>query len=173
MPGVCRRDRGDYARMLFYFACEAAGASSARHSLRPLNFRCASSSAKTRAHRAARSRRCGCVSAKMDTHVPKIIGGLLARSERDEAIHPCCCCSMDCFACARNDGANLIVRAVIADSTAASAVVIPPTCGEGGAKRRVGVVRERIQPPTRHIVRAAHDVPPSPQSGRDKKKWEG
>jgi len=25
--------------MLFYFACEAAGASSARHSLRPLNFR--------------------------------------------------------------------------------------------------------------------------------------
>jgi hypothetical protein len=24
--------------MLFYFACEAAGASSARHSLRPLNF---------------------------------------------------------------------------------------------------------------------------------------
>jgi len=42
MPGVCRRDRGDYARMLFYFACEAAGASSARHSLRPLNFRCAS-----------------------------------------------------------------------------------------------------------------------------------
>jgi len=29
-------------RMLFYFACEAAGASSTRHSLRPLNFRCAS-----------------------------------------------------------------------------------------------------------------------------------
>ena len=44
----------------------------------------------------------------MDTHVPKIIGGLLARSERDEAIHPCCCCSMDCFACARDDGAVLL-----------------------------------------------------------------
>ena len=28
--------------MPFYFACEAAGASSARHSLRPLSFRCAS-----------------------------------------------------------------------------------------------------------------------------------
>src|SRR5260370_36991077 len=36
MPGDFRRDRGDYARMLFSFACEAAGASGARHSLRPL-----------------------------------------------------------------------------------------------------------------------------------------
>jgi hypothetical protein len=36
---VIRRDRGDYARVLFYFAREAAGASSARHSLRPLMFR--------------------------------------------------------------------------------------------------------------------------------------
>src|SRR5258708_3000702 len=36
MPGDFRCDRGDYARVLFYFACEAAGASSARHSLRPL-----------------------------------------------------------------------------------------------------------------------------------------
>src|SRR4051794_7901925 len=34
--------------MLFYFACEAAGASSARHSLRPLNFRCASRLANSR-----------------------------------------------------------------------------------------------------------------------------
>src|SRR5258707_14982703 len=34
--GSFRCDRGDYARVLFYFACEAAGASSARHSLRPL-----------------------------------------------------------------------------------------------------------------------------------------
>jgi hypothetical protein len=36
MPGDLRCDRGDYARVLFSFACEAAGASSARHSLRPL-----------------------------------------------------------------------------------------------------------------------------------------
>src|SRR5260370_2321066 len=36
MPGDFRCDRGDYARVLFSFACEAAGASSARHSLRPL-----------------------------------------------------------------------------------------------------------------------------------------
>src|SRR5881394_3824091 len=36
MPGGTRCDRGDYARMLFYFACEAAGALRARHSLRPL-----------------------------------------------------------------------------------------------------------------------------------------
>src|SRR5437868_12158435 len=41
MPGGTRCDRGDYARMLFYFACEAAGALSARHSLRPLMFRMA------------------------------------------------------------------------------------------------------------------------------------
>ena len=37
MPGDFRRDRGDYARVLTSpFAREAAGASSARHSLRPL-----------------------------------------------------------------------------------------------------------------------------------------
>ena len=37
MPGDFRCDRGDYARVLcFITACEAAGASSARHSLRPL-----------------------------------------------------------------------------------------------------------------------------------------
>jgi hypothetical protein len=39
MPGDFRCDRGDYARVLFYFAREAAGASGARHSLRLLNFR--------------------------------------------------------------------------------------------------------------------------------------
>ena len=32
--------------MLFYFACEAAGALRARHSLRPLIFRCANLEAK-------------------------------------------------------------------------------------------------------------------------------
>ena len=42
---------------LFYFAYEAVGASSARHSLRPLIFRGANVLAKPRAHRAARSRR--------------------------------------------------------------------------------------------------------------------
>src|SRR5438876_7081595 len=36
MPGDFRCDRGDYARVLFHFAREAAGASCARHSLRPL-----------------------------------------------------------------------------------------------------------------------------------------
>jgi hypothetical protein len=36
--------------MLFYFACEAAGALSARHSLRPLLFQTRKSSGKTRAH---------------------------------------------------------------------------------------------------------------------------
>src|SRR5712691_6230687 len=36
MPGDFRYDRGDYARVLFYFAREAAGALGTRHSLRPL-----------------------------------------------------------------------------------------------------------------------------------------
>src|SRR2546423_12271699 len=36
--------------MLFYFACEAAGALSARHSLRPLKFQTRKSTGKTRAH---------------------------------------------------------------------------------------------------------------------------
>ena len=39
MPGDFRCDRGDYARVLFSFVREAAGALCARHSLRPLNFR--------------------------------------------------------------------------------------------------------------------------------------
>src|SRR6266446_454442 len=36
MPGDFRCDRGDYARVLFSFAREAAGALGTRHSLRPL-----------------------------------------------------------------------------------------------------------------------------------------
>src|SRR5258706_11076768 len=58
MPGDFRCDRGDYARVLFSFAREAAGASSARHSLRPLIFRRRDVPGKTRAKRAARSRNC-------------------------------------------------------------------------------------------------------------------
>ena len=51
--------------------------------------------------------------------------------------------------------------------------LIPPTCGEGGWPKasRVGVTRAWTkQPPTRHIVRAAHDVPPSPQKWEEKKR---
>src|SRR5258708_36116483 len=44
---------------LFYFACEAAGASRARHSLRPLISR-GEVLAKTRTHRAAGSRKLVC-----------------------------------------------------------------------------------------------------------------
>ena len=63
MPGDFRCDRGDYARVLFSFAREAAGASGARHSLRPLNFRGQEFNAKlvrqTRRDREAASvRRC-------------------------------------------------------------------------------------------------------------------
>src|SRR5258707_4532206 len=55
MPGDFRCDCGDYARVLFYFAREAAGALSARHSLRPLIF-WGEQFCTTRAHRAARMR---------------------------------------------------------------------------------------------------------------------
>src|SRR5260370_19058905 len=58
MPGDFRCDRGDYARVLFYFAREAAGALGARHSLRPLIFRRRDVPGKPRAKRAARSRSC-------------------------------------------------------------------------------------------------------------------
>jgi hypothetical protein len=56
MPGDFRCDRGDYARVLFSFAHEAAGALGARHSLRPLIFRRRDVQGKTRAGRAARMR---------------------------------------------------------------------------------------------------------------------
>jgi len=58
MPGDFRCDRGDYARVLTsLIAREASGASSARHSLRPL-FRRARDSCTARAIHAAGTRRC-------------------------------------------------------------------------------------------------------------------
>src|SRR6266478_2802427 len=72
-----------YARVLFYFAREAAGALSARHSLRPL-FSRARDERKPRAYRAARSR----------IHILGEVRELnakltpvIARSPCDEAIH--------------------------------------------------------------------------------------
>src|SRR5438552_8596094 len=57
MPVDFRCDRGDYARVLIsLIAREATGASSARHSLRPLLSRAEKNSRKPRAPRAAGSR---------------------------------------------------------------------------------------------------------------------
>jgi hypothetical protein len=70
MPGDFRCDRGDYARVLFSFAREAAGALGARHSLRPL-FRRGETICKTR----AKSRR---GIAEVRRH---------CEEQRDEAIH--------------------------------------------------------------------------------------
>jgi hypothetical protein len=79
----------------FIFAREAAGASSARHSLRPLNFRCASDDSKlARITWRDRGGVRGCVAVKTGT---------------------ACVCEL---------------RDVIAYSTTASAVFIPPTCGD-------------------------------------------
>jgi hypothetical protein len=57
MPGYSGEPRGDYTHMLSIFAYEAAGASSARHSPRPL-ISDGFTHSKTRADDAARSRRC-------------------------------------------------------------------------------------------------------------------
>ena len=54
--------------MLFYFACEAAGASSARHSLRPLNFRWLYTMQNSRGSRGEIAEVWVCFG-KMDTHV--------------------------------------------------------------------------------------------------------
>jgi hypothetical protein len=54
--------------MLFYFACEAAGASSARHSLRPLNFRRLHTIQTSSASRGGIAEVWVCFG-KMDTHV--------------------------------------------------------------------------------------------------------
>jgi hypothetical protein len=55
MPGDSGRNRGDYARVVFIFPREAAGAAGARHSPRPL---WAEATGKTRADRAAGMRNC-------------------------------------------------------------------------------------------------------------------
>src|SRR6266436_10378561 len=58
MPGVSGVTVVTMLVCFVYFAREAAGALGARHSLRPLLLRAAKQFCKTRAHRAARSRRC-------------------------------------------------------------------------------------------------------------------
>jgi hypothetical protein len=87
MPGLLRCDRGDYARVLFSFAREAAGALGTRHSLRPL-IRRARDSCTTRAIHAARSRRCD----------------VIARSNATKQSILSWRGPVDCFACARNEG---------------------------------------------------------------------
>src|SRR6476646_9512533 len=52
---------------LFYFTCEAAGASSTRHSLRPPNGGLKEISGKPRAQRAARTRSCVCCSLTIES----------------------------------------------------------------------------------------------------------
>jgi hypothetical protein len=91
---------------------------------------------------------------------------------------------MDCFACARNDGANRLCTRHQSYSSTASAVSIPPTCGEGGhiesgANDVTGGVRAAGEL-SRALARAAPTrrfAPPQSElgssrphiSGRDKK----
>jgi hypothetical protein len=98
--------------------------------------------------------------------------GRHARSERDE--HPFFTLRHGLFRCARNDGANLIVPApslpTIQPHRRSSSL---PRLRWGrderssllGWREAPGGVNSRTDEiaPTRHIVRAAHDVPPSPQ----------
>jgi hypothetical protein len=85
--------------MLFYFACEAAGASSARHSLRPLNFRWLHTIQISRGSR-------GEIADVCCEYPPRHC------EERTRRSNPAFLCvgSMDCFACARNDRTKLILR---------------------------------------------------------------
>src|SRR3981081_2372193 len=86
---------------LFYFTCEAAGASSARHSLRPRFFQGETFTHTSGAIRAAGMRKCALTSLR---------GANGSREYapddrlRDEAIHSSFRGAMDCFASARNDG---------------------------------------------------------------------
>src|SRR5260370_42132232 len=81
MPGLFRCDRGDYARVLYALAGEAAGASRIRHSLRPLLSRAAVATART--HRAA-----GCADACFDVIARSDLSAVAqrAKAESDEAI---------------------------------------------------------------------------------------
>ena len=141
MPGGTRCDRGDYARMLFYFACEAAGASRTRHSLRPHLFG-AEDSCITRALRAAGMRRCVFNQARhsgarasanpesRDSPMRNCASEVWSFGpSRNDDKRPPVRWTMDCFACARNDVAPLHPS---------------PICGEGGRPQagRVGAVRE-------------------------------
>src|SRR5258706_13562058 len=74
--GSFRCDRGDYARVLFYFAREAAGALGARHSLRPLLSRgangfCKTSGASRRGN--AQSRPLGCLKIESETTLGDVV----------------------------------------------------------------------------------------------------
>ena len=81
------------------FACEAAGASSARHSLRPLNFRWLHTIQISRGSR-------GEIAEVCCEYPPRHC------EERTRRSNPAFLCvgSMDCFACARNDRTKLILR---------------------------------------------------------------
>ena len=128
----------------FYFACEAAGASSTRHSPRPLNVQKALQDAKL-ARGVRRDRGGVCVS---------------SRGKKGKL------CVWKC-------------TGRVAYSATASPVLSLPLLW-GGWREAPGGANSRIHEtaPTRHIARAAHDVPPQSElrssrphkSGRDKKE---
>ena len=156
--------------MLFYFACEAAGASSTRHSPRPLIFRWRYTIQNSRASRGEVVEVC-VVTAKMDTHVLQIIRAVMARSERDQS-NPGFLFgvgSMDCFAppamraqidcaprcrCRRYRGIGGLHPSP-ESSWGGWHIVSRANDVTGGGRFRCARVT-----PTRHIVRAAHDGPP-------------
>jgi len=78
---------------LFYFACEAAGASCARHSLRPLIFQGQDFQEKLARKRAARSRSCVCRHCEERSdeaiQLPLPHDGLLRFARND--VERCCC----------------------------------------------------------------------------------
>ena len=119
MPGVSGVTVVTNARV-YYTPRAAAGASGARHSLRPLFSRGRNEQAKPRAKHAARSRTCISTSLPA-TNAKRLRKGAQATTasaevnERRRKQSTLPCGTMDCFASARNDGCllfdpNRIVR---------------------------------------------------------------
>ena len=93
MPGLFRCTCGDYARVFVFITHEAAGASSARHSLRPLFYRGANGSCKT-----SGDQRRGIAEAYLKFE-PRH-----CEEQRDEAIHSFLARRHGLLRLARNDG---------------------------------------------------------------------
>ena len=172
MPGESRRNRGDYARMLFYFACEATGASSARHSLRPLNFRCASSLANSSASRGE--------NAEVWVISAPSLGGANATKQSIFAFS-CVDAWIASLALAMTVQTDVPARSLLAYSAIASAVFIPPPVfGEEGGRivsgandvTGGGLFRRARPPPTRRFAPPQSELRSSRlhKRGRDKKE---
>ena len=136
----------------FHFARETAGASSARHSPRPLIFRWRNSLSKTRA-RAARSRTCVC-----DRGVSRILPSLRAKrsnpSDKEESVD-CFVAPLPCANASRLSQAMTIsrLRVWLFEMNPFASPQPSPTRGEGAHCRSVAHWRD----PSRKYTTPSHN----------------